>query len=264
MGAEDVAVPRRNPFRTPWRTNLPSFHDCLASLGPRGDLRGLGEALAASSPPPRGPGPDLSFRTLDVSDPTPPGSPPPPLERPPPSRASSTEETPTRGEPTTPTPKQRPPLCPNVSPIAHSPSVGDGPFSLPRTEPLEVLGVSPADRIFPTMLKDGRGVERGTQVNHPVFSEPHIVPLEGVGGTSVYVEPLQLEGEEEYVVEGELCSVRRRAEVIVPPLCELSGGSWLIEPTYRWGDFAYHHPVLYRIPANSTGDDGLFRGFSLY
>ncbi|KAH9599663.1 hypothetical protein LSM04_006898 [Trypanosoma melophagium] len=260
MGAREVAAPRRNPFRTPWRTNLPSFHDCLASLGPRGDLRGLGEALAASSPPARGPGPDLSFRTFDVSEPTTPGSPPPPLERPPPSRSSSAEGTPTREEPTTPTSKHRPPLCPNVSPIANSPFIGDGPFSLPRTEPLELQAVPPAQGMFPRMLKNGEVLDCRTQVNEIFFSEPHTIPLEGMMGTSAYVDHPHLV--EEDGSEGELYSIRRRAEDIVPPLGEIADGSWVIEPTYRWGDFSYHHPLLYRVPTTAVRYDDLFRVFS--
>ncbi|PWU86402.1 hypothetical protein C3747_547g5 [Trypanosoma cruzi] len=149
---EVESVPRRNPFKNQWRTNLPSFHDCWRHWVPGKIFVALVKCWPAVSPPPReivgspcalnspkmNAKLDFSFFTLELSDTTLPGTPPHPVERYQQSCASSTERTPRisdedgQGEGISLTPRQLPPLCPNASPIAHSPSAVGGSCSAPE------------------------------------------------------------------------------------------------------------------------------------
>ncbi|RNF13572.1 uncharacterized protein Tco025E_06123 [Trypanosoma conorhini] len=271
--ADAEPVPRRNPFKAQWRTNLPSFHECLASLGTRENFRSFGEVLAAVSPPPRdvpetscaltspamNRNDDFSFLTLEVSDITMPGTPPHPVERYPQSCASSTERTPRlsddeeRGEGISLTSPQLPPLCPNASPIAHSPPALGKSCSIPRTEPQEVLTTHFVARTRPALLKEGGNVDAVSVKEIPIAHVEHSARHEG---------ETVLAPSEDFFLEndrgvGEWCYINQRVDSIIPPLSEWSDGNWLSDPLDSYGDFAYHHPLLYRVTADTAREAGL-------
>ncbi|EAN96261.1 hypothetical protein, conserved [Trypanosoma cruzi] len=268
---EVESVPRRNPFKNQWRTNLPSFHDCLASLGSRENFRSFGEVLAAVSPPPReifgspcalnspkmNAKLDFSFFTLELSDTTLPGTPPHPVERYQQSCASSTERTPRisdeeeQGEGISLTPRQLPPLCPNASPIAHSPSAVGGSCSAPRTEPQEVWLTHSVERAHPALLKEGGNLETLLVMENSPASIDHCARCGGV--TPLISGGDFFSGNDNGV--GQWGCINQRVNSIIPPLCEWSDGKWLRDPINCYGDFAYHHPLIYRVSAGAARDD---------
>ncbi|KEG13831.1 hypothetical protein DQ04_00761110 [Trypanosoma grayi] len=280
--ANTERTPKRNPFKTQWRTNLPSFQECLSSLGTREDFRGFGEVLAAASPPvrerlecrdalnsPRMGGVDFSFVTLEVSDATSPGTPPHPVERYQQSCASTPEQTPRRfvvedhGFGASTTPRKLPPLCPNVSPIAHSPSVAGGSSSAPRTEPQEVRlarSAETAEGVSSTVLKNGGNLEAAFCMEcHVGAADYDAPPPPGIEVSPTYEDQLLASDDDGL---GEWRAIGQRADGVIPPLSEWRDGSWLTtELTYRYGDFAYHHPLVYRVTSDTGNGNALKRFF---
>ncbi|RNF00601.1 hypothetical protein TraAM80_07609 [Trypanosoma rangeli] len=268
-------VPRRNPFKTQWRTNLPSFHECLASLGSRENFRSFGEVLAAVSPTPRevvetscaltspkmNRNADFSFLTLEVSDITMPGTPPQPVERYQQSCASSTERTPRRtndeerGREISLTPPQLPPLCPNASPIAHSPSALGNSCSVPRTEPQEVLPTHSAERTASALLEERKDVGAVFTAEIPNAPIDHSARFERV---TAFMPCENFISENNNIV-GEWGYINQRVDSIIPPLCEWRDGDWFSDTVNSYGDFAYHHPLLYQATADTTREARLRR-----